>query len=158
MNRTLVMSGAVVALFAFCGLIVAGGRALEPPPVQLDAIDDTGLDGMDAPSPDAPLTDTPSADIPADDVLATATAETGEPPAGAGEAEQPGVTVPTRLVAPAEVAAAAARSASPRARRAARAAQPALSGKAAQAGHAGRVEGHDALPAGRHRCRRDLGK
>lgn len=89
MRRTFVMSGAVVALLAFCALILAGGRGLTPPPLQLDEISDADM-GL---SPDVP-----------DEVALGDDQPSLADPSPADPLDPPGVTVSSRLVAPAVVA------------------------------------------------------
>lgn len=104
------MPGAAIALVAICAMIVLGGRALEPPPIALDTIDDSGLEALDAAQPETqPAGETDDAG--AGDMLDAAAgpdevAPAAEPaPASANpEPEAPGVTISSRLVAPAEVA------------------------------------------------------
>lgn len=90
-NRISVMAGAVVALLGLCAVIVAGGRSLTPPPVQLDEISDVDLGLPEGAPADIAFGD----DQPALDE---------NPLAEAPSVDPQGTTVSSRLVAPAEVA------------------------------------------------------
>jgi endonuclease YncB( thermonuclease family) len=90
-NRISVMAGAVVALLGLCAVIVAGGRSLTPPPVQLDEISDA----------DMGLPESAPADVAFGDDKPS---PTENPPAEAPSVDPQNTTVPSRLIAPAEVA------------------------------------------------------